>query len=161
VWVVDTPGYMPGVEQEKLGLIHRGAKLGFATLEATVPKVTVVVRKAFGGGYAVMGSKNMGADINLAWPTAQIAVMGAEAAVVMMQGKQLAAMPPEQRPVAKKMFVDFYNANMTSPYVAAERGYLDAVIEPQDTRVRLRQAMRQLRDKNVLEPVKKHNIAPM
>ena len=86
--------------------------------------------------------------------------MGAEAAVVMMQGKQLAAMPPEQRPVAKKMFVDFYNANMTSPYVAAERGYLDAVIEPQDTRVRLRQAMRQLRDKNVLEPVKKHNIAP-
>ena len=161
VWVVDTPGYMPGVEQEKLGLIHRGAKLGFATLEASVPKVTVVVRKAFGGGYAVMGSKNMGADINLAWPTAQIAVMGAEAAVVMMQGKKLAQMPPEQRPAAKKMFIDFYNANMTSPYVAAERGYLDAVIEPQETRVRLRQAMRQLRSKMVLEPVKKHNIMPM
>ena len=161
VFVTDTPGYMPGLEQEKAGLIHRGAKLGFALVEATVPKVTVVVRKAFGGGYAVMGSKNMSADMNLAWPTAQIAVMGAEAAVVMMQGKALAAMPEEQRPAAKKKFMDFYNANMTSPYVAAERGYLDAVIVPQDTRVRLRQAMRQLRGKNVLEPVKKHNIAPM
>lgn len=161
VWVVDTPGYLPGVDQEKVGLIHRGAKLGFATVEATVPKMTVVVRKAFGGGYAVMGSKNMGCDYNLAWPTAQIAVMGAEAAVVMMQGKQLAALPEEQRPAAKKMFVDFYNANMTSPYVAAERGYLDAVIEPEQTRVRLRQALRQLKNKQVLEPLKKHVILPM
>lgn len=161
VWVVDTPGYLPGVEQEKLGLIHRGAKLGFATVEANVPKVTIVVRKAFGGGYAVMGSKNMGADINLAWPTAQIAVMGAEAAVVMMQGKQLAAMPEEQRPAAKKMFMDFYNANMTSPYVAAERGYLDGVIIPEQTRLRLRQAMRQLRDKREVGQLKKHTILPM
>ncbi len=161
VFVVDTPGYLPGVEQEKAGLIHRGAKLGFAMVEASVPKVTVVVRKAFGGGYAVMGSKNLGADVNLAWPTAQIAVMGAEAAVVMMQGKQLAAMPEEQRPMAKKMFMDFYNANMTSPYVAAERGYIDAVIEPSETRLRLRQSMRQLRNKNLLEPEKKHTIMPM
>lgn len=161
VWVVDTPGYMPGVEQEKAGLIHRGAKLGFATVEATVPKVTVVVRKAFGGGYAVMGSKNLGADINLVWPTAQIAVMGAEAAVVMMQGKALAAMPEEQRPAAKKMFMDFYNANMTSPYVAAERGYVDSVITPDQTRIRLRQAMRQLRNKQVVDTPKKHTIMPM
>lgn len=161
VFVVDTPGYLPGVEQEKAGLIHRGAKLGFAMVEASVPKVTVVVRKAFGGGYAVMGSKNLGADVNLAWPTAQIAVMGAEAAVVMMQGKQLAAMPEEQRPLAKKMFMDFYNANMTSPYVAAERGYIDAVIDPESTRVHVRHSLRQLRGKKVLEAEKKHNIMPM
>ena len=161
VFVVDTPGYLPGVEQEKVGLIHRGAKLGFAMVEATVPKITVIVRKAFGGAYAVMGSKNMGADINLAWPTAQIAVMGAEAAVVMMQGKQLAQMPEEQRPMARKMFMDFYNANMTSPYVAAERGYVDAIIEPEETRLRLRLALRQLKDKTVLEPEKKHTIMPM
>src|SRR5699024_2709664 len=115
---------LPGAEQEKVGLIHRGAHLGFALADATVPKLTVVVRKAFGGGYAVMGSKNLTADVNLAWPTAQIAVMGAEAAVVMMKGKELAAMPPEKRVVAKKMFMDFYNANMTSPYVSAERGYV-------------------------------------
>lgn len=161
VWVVDTPGYLPGVEQEKVGLIHRGAKLGFATVEASVPKVTVVVRKAFGGGYAVMGSKNMGADVNFAWPTAQIAVMGAEAAVVMMQGKALAALPEEQRPAAKKMFMDFYNANMTSPYVAAERGYIDSVIEPEQTRVKLRQAIRHLQQKRTLEPEKRHTILPM
>lgn len=161
VFVVDTPGYLPGAEQEKLGLIHRGARLGFAMVEATVPKVTVVVRKAFGGGYAVMGSKNLGADVNLAWPTAQIAVMGAEGAAVMIQGRQLAAMPEEQRPMAKKMFMDFYNANMTSPYVAAERGYVDEIIDPAQTRLRLRQSLRLLRDKQVLEPEKKHTIMPM
>ena len=108
-----------------------------------------------------MGSKNLGADINLSWPTAQIAVMGAEAAVVMMQGKALAAMPEEQRPAAKQMFMDFYNANMTSPYVAAERGYLDSVITPEETRVRLRQALRQLQHKFQLDPPKKHTIMPM
>ncbi|WP_145942301.1 acyl-CoA carboxylase subunit beta [Corynebacterium glyciniphilum] len=161
VFVVDTPGYLPGAEQEKLGLIHRGARLGFAMVEATVPKMTVVVRKAFGGGYAVMGSKNLGADVNLAWPTAQIAVMGAEGAAVMIQGRQLAAMPEEQRPAAKKMFMDFYNANMTSPYVAAERGYVDEIIDPSQTRLRLRQSLRLLRDKQVLEPEKKHTIMPM
>lgn len=161
VYVVDTPGYLPGVQQEKSGIIHRGSKLGFELARATVPKVTVIVRKAFGGAYAVMGSKNLGADLNFAWPTAQIAVMGAEAAVIMLQGKQLAALPPEQRPMAKKMFVDFYNENMTSPYVAAERGYVDAVIEPHQTRVQLRRALEQLRGKTVLEPEKKHPINPM
>ena len=161
VFVVDTPGYLPGAEQEKVGLIHRGAHLGFALADATVPKLTVVVRKAFGGGYAVMGSKNLTADVNLAWPTAQIAVMGAEAAVVMMKGKELAAMPPEKRVVAKKMFMDFYNANMTSPYVAAERGYVDEIIDPSQTRVRLRQALRLLKDKQVPVQPKKHTINPM
>jgi acetyl-CoA carboxylase carboxyltransferase component len=161
VFVVDTPGYLPGLEQEKVGLIHRGAKLGFAMVESTVPKVTVVIRKAFGGGYAVMGSKNLGADMNFAWPTAQIAVMGAEGAAVMIQGRQLAALPEEQRPAAKKMFMDFYNANMTSPYVAAERGYVDAIIDPAETRLRIRQSLRMLANKQVPEVPKKHTIMPL
>ena len=144
-----------------MGLIHRGAKLGFAVVEATVPKISLIVRKAFGGAYAVMGSKNLTGDINLAWPTAQVAVMGAAAAVVMIQGRQLAAAPPEQREYMKKLFMDFYNENMTSPYVAAERGYIDAMIEPNQTRLMLRQALRQLATKEEPEMRKKHTIMPM
>ncbi|MBP3088526.1 acyl-CoA carboxylase subunit beta [Corynebacterium sp. sy017] len=162
IFIVDTPGYLPGVQQEEVGLIHRGAKLAFALVEATVPKVSLIVRKAYGGAYAVMGSKNLTGDINLAWPTAQIAVMGAAAAVVMIQGKQLAAIEdPAQRAYMKKVFMDFYDENMTSPYVAAERGYLDAIIEPSATRLVLRQALRQLADKSELTTEKKHTIAPM
>lgn len=161
VFVVDTPGYLPGVEQELQGLIHRGAKLAFALVEATVPKVTLIVRKAYGGAYAVMGSKNLTGDINLAWPTAQIAVMGSAAAVVMIQGKQIAAAPEDQRPAMKKMFMDFYDQNMTSPYVAAERGFIDAMIQPRDTRLALRRALRQLADKQERDLPKKHTIAPL
>ena len=158
---MDTPGYLPGVEQEKAGLIHRGAKLAFALVEATVPKVTLIVRKAYGGAYAVMGSKNLSGDINFAWPTAQIAVMGSAAAVVMIQGKQLAAAPPEQRGYLKKIFMDFYDENMTSPYVAAERGYLDAMIQPRETRLALRRALRQLSTKDEQDLSKKHTIMPL
>ena len=162
VFVVDTPGYLPGVDQEKAGLIHRGAKFAFAVVEATVPKVSLIVRKAYGGAYAVMGSKNLTGDINLAWPTAQIAVMGAAAAVVMIAGKQLeAAETPEQRAMTKKMFMDFYDETMTAPYVAAERGYLDAMIQPNQSRLALRQALRQLATKDVRDLPKKHTIAPM
>ncbi|WP_257162106.1 acyl-CoA carboxylase subunit beta [Corynebacterium cystitidis] len=162
VFVVDTPGYLPGVEQEKVGLIHRGAKLAFALVEATVPKVTLIVRKAYGGAYAVMGSKNLSGDINLAWPTAQIAVMGSAAAVVMIQGKQLAAIEDEaQRAYMKKVFMDFYDENMTSPYVAAERGYIDHMIQPSETRVALRRALRQLRTKDEIDLPKKHTISPL
>ncbi len=162
VFIVDTPGYLPGVEQEKAGLIHRGAKLAFAAVEATVPKVTLVVRKAYGGAYAVMGSKNLAGDINLAWPTAQIAVMGSAAAVVMIQGKQLDAIEdPVQREYMKKVFMDFYDENMTSPYVAAERGYIDAMIQPGESRIALRRALRQLATKDVSDLPKKHNIMPM
>lgn len=161
VFVVDTPGYLPGVEQEKAGLIHRGAKLAFAVVESTVPKITLIVRKAYGGAYAVMGSKNLTGDINLAWPTAQIAVMGSAAAVVMIQGKQLAAAPPEQRGYLKKVFMDFYDENMTSPYVAAERGFIDAMIQPRDTRMALRRAVRQLSTKDEQDLPKKHTIMPM
>ncbi len=161
LFVVDTPGYLPGVQQEKVGLIHRGAKLPFALVEASVPKVSLIVRKAYGGAYAAMGSKNLSGDINLAWPTAQIAVMGAAAAAVMIQGKKLAQMPEEQRAYMKKLFMDFYDENMTSPYVAAERGYVDAMIEPNNTRVALRQAFRQLATKQVEDLPKKHTIMPM
>lgn len=162
VYVVDTPGYMPGVEQERQGLIHRGAKFAFSGVEATVPKVALIVRKAYGGAYAVMGSKNLSGDLNLAWPTAQIAVMGAAAAAITLQGKQLAAIEdPAQREAMKKMFMDFYDENMTSPYVAAERGYIDAMIEPSQTRIALRRALRQLRTKHELDLPKKHIISPL
>lgn len=162
VFVVDTPGYMPGVEQERAGLIHRGAKLAFALAESTVPKVSLIVRKAYGGAYAVMGSKNLTGDINLAWPTAQIAVMGSAAAAVMIQGKQLAAVEdPAQRAAMKKMFMDFYDENMTSPYVAAERGYIDSMIQPSETRLALRRALRQLSTKEYVDLPKKHTISPL
>ena len=158
---VDVPGFLPGTDQEFNGIIRRGAKLLYAYAEATVPLVTVITRKAYGGAYIVMGSKKLGADINLAWPTAQIAVMGSAAAVVMIQGKQLDAAPPEQRAYMKKVFMDFYDQNMTSPYVAAERGYIDAMIEPNQTRLALRQALRQLETKEAHDLPKKHTISPM
>ena len=162
IFVVDTPGYLPGVEQERVGLIHRGAKFAFAGVQATVPKISLIVRKAYGGAYAVMGSKNLSGDLNFAWPTAQIAVMGAAAAVVMLAAKQLEqAATPEERAMTKKLFMDFYDENMTAPYVAAERGFIDAMIQPHDTRLVLRQALRQLSTKDVREYPKKHHIAPM
>ena len=162
VYVVDTPGYMPGVEQERRGLIHRGAKFAFAGVEATVPKVTLIVRKAYGGAYAVMGSKNLNGDLNFAWPTAQIAVMGAAAAAITLQGKQLDAIDdPVQREAMKKMFMDFYDENMTSPYVAAERGFIDAMIQPSETRLALRRALRQLETKREFDLPKKHTISPL
>ncbi|PRQ11863.1 methylmalonyl-CoA carboxyltransferase [Corynebacterium sp. 13CS0277] len=161
IFVVDTPGYLPGVDQERAGLIHRGAKLGFAVVEATVPKISLIVRKAYGGAYAVMGSKNLTGDINLAWPTAQIAVMGSAAAFVMIQGAKLEGAPAEMRAQAKKLFMDFYDENMTSPYGAAERGFIDAMIEPSQTRLALRQALRQLDTKREETLPKKHTIMPM
>lgn len=145
-----------------MGLIHRGAKFGFAVAGSTVPKVALIVRKAYGGAYAVMGSKNLTGDINLAWPTAQIAVMGSAAAVVMIQGKQLAAVEdPAQRAAMKKMFMDFYDETMTSPYVAAERGFIDSMIQPSETRLALRRALRQLASKQVFDLPKKHAISPL
>ena len=162
VYVVDTPGYMPGVEQERQGLIHRGAKFAFAGVEATVPKVTLIVRKAYGGAYAVMGSKNLNGDLNFAWPTAQIAVMGAAAAAITLQGAKLAEIEdPAQREAMKKMFMDFYDENMTSPYVAAERGFIDSMIQPRDTRLALRRALRQLSTKQAHDLPKKHTISPL
>ena len=160
VTFVDVPGYLPGVEQETRGIIRRGAKLPFAYAEATVPKVTVVTRKAYGGGYAVMGSKHFGADINLAWPTAEIAVMGAEAAVFVLHRKELMAAGADAETLYGKL-VEEYRTTLLTPYVAAERGYIDAVIPPSHTRSRVASALRILRDKREERPSRKHNTMPL
>ncbi|MEV0106705.1 acyl-CoA carboxylase subunit beta [Nocardia sp. NPDC050799] len=161
VFVVDTPGFLPGVEQEKVGVIKRGGRFLFAFVEATVPKVTVVIRKSYGGGYAVMGSKQLGADINLAWPTARIAVMGAESAVGLIGAAQIAAAPEEQKAAVRQQMIDFYNATMATPWVAAERGFIDSVIEPAQTRLELRRALHLLRDKTVIRNPRKHHLLPL
>jgi acetyl-CoA carboxylase carboxyltransferase component len=161
IFVVDTPGFLPGVEQEKIGVIKRGGRFLFSYVEATVPKVTVVIRKSYGGGYAVMGSKQLGADVNLAWPTARIAVMGAESAVSLIGRKQIEAAPEDQRAAVRQQMIDFYNATMATPWVAAERGYIDAVIEPSATRLELRRALHLLRDKKLARNPRKHHLLPL
>ncbi|MVU80592.1 methylmalonyl-CoA carboxyltransferase [Nocardia sp. ET3-3] len=163
VYVVDTPGVLPGVEEERIGVIKRGGRMFRALIEATVPIVTIVTRKAYGGGYAVMGCKQLGVDINFAWPTARIAVIGAEGMVTVTGKKQLAATPPEQRETVRKQMVDFYNALIDNPWVAAERGYIDGVIEPSSTRLEIRKALRLLRDKGAVRKhnPRKHNLFPI
>ncbi|MFD5176607.1 acyl-CoA carboxylase subunit beta [Nocardia sp. NPDC058379] len=161
IFVVDTPGVLPGVEEEKIGVIKRGGRFFYAVVEATVPIVTVVVRKAYGGGYAVMGCKQLGADVNLAWPTARIAVMGAEAAIGLTQRRQLAAVPEAERDGVRQQMVDFYNTAVATPWIAAERGYIDAVIEPSTTRLEIRKALHLLRDKHVEQRPRKHLLIPL
>jgi len=159
---VDVPGYMPGVEQERLGIIRRGAKLPYAYAEATVPKITVVTRKAYGGGYAVMGSKHLGADLNLAWPTAEIAVMGGNGAVALLFRAQLEQARAEGREAeVRRELVNQYNATYANPYLAAARGYVDAVIAPRETRHRVGQALRLLATKRRTGPPKKHGNIPL
>lgn len=160
-FVVDVPGFLPGFEEEKNGVIHRGAKFLDGIVGASVPKVTVVLRKAYGGGYAVMGSKNLGTDINFAWPTARIAVMGAEGAVNLLKRREIEAAGPEEGAKIRKQFIEMYNTYMATPYIAAERGYVDAVIEPADTRLMLRKAFAQLRDKETLLPPRRHEVPLM
>ena len=131
---VDVPGFLPGTAQEWNGIIRRGAKLLYAYAEATVPKVTVITRKAYGGAYDVMGSKHLRADINLAWPTAEIAVMGAQGAVNILHRRTLA--DADDPDAARKELVADYEDHFANPYIAAERGYIDAVIKPSATRAR-------------------------
>jgi propionyl-CoA carboxylase beta chain len=162
VTFVDVPGYMPGVEQERAGIIRRGSKLPFAYGEATVPLVTVVVRKAYGGGYAVMGSKHLGADVNLAWPTAEIAVMGGTGAVQVLFRKELAQAREEGREAeVRARLIEHYNETLANPYVAASRGYVDAVIPPRETRLRVGQALRMLQNKRVVLPPRKVSNIPL
>ena len=160
---VDVPGFLPGTDQEWNGIIRRGAKLIYAYAEATVPLVTVITRKAYGGAYDVMGSKHLGADINLAWPTAQIAVMGAQGAVNILYRKQLAAAESEGRDVeeARQEFITAYEDALANPYVAAERGYIDTVITPSNTRMNVSKALRALRTKRESLPPKKHGNIPL
>ncbi|GGO18202.1 methylmalonyl-CoA carboxyltransferase [Microbispora rosea subsp. aerata] len=156
---VDVPGFLPGTDQEWNGIIRRGAKLLYAYAEATVPLVTVITRKAYGGAYDVMGSKHLGADINLAWPTAQIAVMGAQGAVNILYRRELAAADDPE--AARARFISEYEDTLANPYLAAERGYVDAVIRPCETRVQIVRALRALRNKRATLPPKKHGNIPL
>ena len=155
----DVPGFLPGTAQEWNGIISNGAKLLYAYCEATVPKLTVVLRKAYGGAYDVMSSKHIRGDYNVAWPGAELAVMGASGAVNILYRKELAeAEDPEAK---RRELMDAYNAKFANPYVAAELGYLDDVIEPRETRPRLIRALHSLRNKRQTLPAKKHGNIPL
>ncbi len=156
---VDVPGFLPGVGQEWQGIIRRGAKLIYAYAEATVPKVTVITRKAYGGAYDVMGSKHLGGDVNVAWPTAQIAVMGAQGAVNILYRRELAAAADPDALRAER--ITEYEDTLANPYIAAERGYVDAVIRPAETRAAVTRALRALRTKRQTLPPKKHGNIPL
>jgi propionyl-CoA carboxylase beta chain len=156
---VDVPGFLPGVGQEWQGIIRRGAKLIYAYAEATVPKVTVITRKAYGGAYDVMGSKHLGGDINLAWPTAQIAVMGAQGAVNILYRREIGSSENPDALRAEK--ITEYEDTLANPYIAAERGYVDAVIRPAETRPAVTRALRALRTKRQTLPPKKHGNIPL
>jgi propionyl-CoA carboxylase beta chain len=156
---VDVPGFLPGTGQEWGGIIRRGAKLIYAYAEATVPKITVIMRKAYGGAYDVMGSKHLGGDINLAWPTAQIAVMGAQGAVNILYRRDLAAAADPEALRAQR--VAEYEDTLANPYIAAERGYVDTVIRPAETRSQVIRALRALRTKRQILPPKKHGNIPL
>jgi propionyl-CoA carboxylase beta chain len=159
---VDVPGFLPGTDQEWGGIIRRGAKLIYAYAEATVPKITVITRKAYGGAYDVMGSKHLGGDVNLAWPTAQIAVMGAQGAVNILYRRELAAADsPEQQAALREARVTEYEDTLANPYVAADRGYVDAVIRPAETRSQVVRALRTLRTKRQTLPPRKHGNIPL
>ena len=155
----DVPGFMPGTAQEYGGIIKNGAKLLYAYCEATVPKLTVITRKAYGGAYDVMSSKHIRGDVNLAWPTAEIAVMGPEGAVKIIFRKELKAHPdPEAR---KAELVADYQAKFANPYVTASRGYIDDVIDPRDTRKYLIEGLQLLENKRDKNPPKKHGNIPL
>jgi len=151
---VDTPGYMPGTNQEHSGIIRHGSKLLYAYCEATVPKITMIIGKAYGGAYIAMGSKNLGTDMNYAWPTAQIAVLGSEAAVKIMNRKEIAsAKDPE---ALKKQLVDNFTEKFANPYVAASYGTIDSVIDPAETRPVLIRALEALANKREKRIPRKH-----
>jgi propionyl-CoA carboxylase beta chain len=155
----DVPGFLPGTSQEWGGIIRHGAKLLYAFTEATVPKLTVVTRKAYGGAYDVMNSKHMLADFNFAWPTAEVAVMGPEGAVNIIYRKDITNSPtPDER---RQKLIDDYKAHFANPYSAAERGYIDDVIEPRQTRPKLIRALRTLQTKRVEGPKRKHGNIPL
>jgi acetyl-CoA carboxylase carboxyltransferase component len=159
ITLVDTPGYLPGVEQEHQGIIRHGAKLLYAYATATIPKITLTIRKAFGGAYIVMGSKELGADFNFAWPTAQIAVLGAKAGVAIMHGKQIAA-AEDKKTLQEKLETD-YKETFLHPFIAAENGYLDAIIDPEKTRDYLIKALLVTHDKIEKLPTRKHGNVPL
>ncbi|MDS4010614.1 MAG: carboxyl transferase domain-containing protein [Defluviicoccus sp.] len=162
VTFVDVPGFLPGIEQERGGIIRHGAKMLFAYSSATVPKVTIVCRKAYGGSYLAMCSQELGADMVFAWPTAEIAVMGADGAVNILYSKELKDLSdPAEKRTKRQQFVDEYRAEFASPYLAASKGYITDIIEPEMTRSVISLALRKLLAKRELRPPKKHGLIPL
>ena len=159
VTLVDVPGYLPGTSQEYGGIITHGAKLIYAYAEATVPKVTIIVRKAYGGAYDVMGSKHLRADVNLAWPSAEIAVMGPDGAVNIIFRREIEA--ADDAEAKRKELVEQYRQQFANPYVTASRGFIDDVIEPRDTRLKIIRALEMLQNKTDSNPPKKHGNIPL
>lgn len=157
----DVPGFLPGVVQEWGGIIRHGAKLLFAYAEATVPKLTLVTRKAYGGAYLAMSCKHLQSDYNVAWPTAELAVMGADGAVNIIHRREINAVPDEEKEGVRQQLVAEYKAKFGDPYVAARNGWLDDVIEPEESRMRLCRALNILRSKREWSPPKKHGNIPL
>ena len=157
----DVPGFLPGTQQEFGGIIKHGAKLLYAFAEATVPKITVITRKAYGGAYCVMASKHIRTDANFAWPTAEIAVMGPEGAVNIVYKRELDKAPEAERERLRQEKIREFRERFANPYVAAERGYVDAVIEPAETRARIITSLRALENKRDINPKKKHGNIPL
>jgi len=157
----DVPGFLPGTQQEWGGIIKHGAKLLFAFAEATVPKITVITRKAYGGAYCVMSSKHIRTDMNYAWPSAEIAVMGPEGAVNIVYKREIEKAAESERDALRAEKVEEFRELFANPYVAAERGYIDAVIEPAETRAKLITALRSLENKRDVNPRKKHGNIPL
>jgi propionyl-CoA carboxylase beta chain len=159
VTLVDVPGYLPGTGQEYGGIIVHGAKLLYAYAEATVPKITIILRKDYGGAYLVMGSKHLRADVNLAWPNAEIAVTGPDAAANIIFRREVeAAQDPDAR---RKEIIEEYRRNFANPYIAASRGFVDDVIDPADTRIKIIRALEMLQNKTDTNPPKKHGNIPL
>ena len=159
VTLVDVPGFMPGVDQEHEGIIRHGAKLLYAFSEATVPRVTVITRKAYGGAYLVMNSRALRADVAFAWPTAEIAVMGASGAVNIIHRRTIAA--ADDPDAERESLITDYEEKFSNPYIAAERGLIDDVIEARETRPRLIRSLAMLRNKREAMPPKKHGNIPL
>lgn len=155
----DVPGFLPGVDQEHMGIIRNGAKMLYAYAEATVPKITVILRKSYGGAYIVMNSKNLGGDFNFAWPTAEIAVMGPDGAVAVLYRKEL--QEADDPDAVKKELIKTYRDEIANPYIADEKGYIDEVIDPAITRKKLIIAFEALQNKHVSTPTKKHGNIPL
>jgi propionyl-CoA carboxylase beta chain len=162
VTFVDVPGFLPGIDQERGGIIRHGAKMLFAYASATVPKITIVCRKAYGGSYLAMCSQEMGADVVFAWPMAEIAVMGAEGAVNILYNKELKAIADKGEQRAKRQeFINYYRSEFASPYLAAARGYITDIIEPEMTRATVSLSLRKLLTKREQRPPKKHGLIPL
>ena len=161
ITLIDCPGFLPGSAQEHQGIIRHGAKIVYAYSEATVPKISVVLRKAYGGAYIVMSSKMIRTDVCFAWPTAEIAVMGPKGAVNILYARQLAATAPGDRDSERAKLEREFQERFNSPFVAASAGHIDDVIYPHETRARVAAALAFLKDKQTTQPPKKHGNIPL